>query len=61
MSDQPVCPKCPHPVTHHTAHPPRTLTCAQCECVAVVKWRYAWAVTLLAWADRLAAWGRAHR
>lgn len=47
-----ICPACPHPVADHRAKAPRTLFCRDCPCSMTTKWRYAWAVTLLALLER---------
>lgn len=54
MSRNYVCPVCPHLVSTHRSIAPRTLVCRghDCACRVTTKWRYAWAVTLLALLER---------
>ena len=51
--NHPTCPACPHLVENHRAEAPRRLFCRECECSVTTKWRYAWAVILMALCERV--------
>lgn len=57
---QRMCPRCPHPYRAHTARPPRTVYCRDCDCGWRTTWTAAWAVGLLWFADRMMGWLHDH-